>query len=105
MVNEDMLEIHPQDARAEGIATGDRVRVSSARGEILLTAKVTDEVNPGILFTSFHFPELRVNHIIGQGADEETKCPEYKVVAVRIAKMETAQRGEVSEESGALSSS
>jgi formate dehydrogenase major subunit len=105
LVNEDVLEIHPQDARAEGIATGDRVRVSSARGEILLTAKVTDEVNPGILFTSFHFPELRVNHIIGQGADEETKCPEYKVVAVRIAKMETAQRGEVSEESGALSSS
>jgi formate dehydrogenase major subunit len=105
MVNEDMLEIHPQDARTEGILSGDRVRVSSARGEIILTAKVTDEVNPGILFTSFHFPELRVNHIIGQGADEETKCPEYKVVAVRIAKMETAQRGEFSEESGALSSS
>jgi len=105
IVNEDTLEIHPQDARAEGVTTGDRVRICSARGEIVLTARVTDEVNPGILFTTFHFPESMVNHLIGQGADEETKCPEFKVVAVRIAKTEIPQRGEVLEEFGSFSAS
>ncbi len=105
IVNEDTLEIHPQDARAEGVTAGDRVRICSARGEIVLTARVTDEVNPGILFTTFHFPESMVNHLIGQGADEETKCPEFKVVAVRIAKAEIPQRGEVLEEFGSFSAS
>lgn len=105
IVNEDTLMIHPDDARPEGVTTGDRVRVCSARGEIFLTARVTDEVNPGILFTTYHFPESMVNQLVGQGADEETKCPEYKVVAVRICKAVIPQRGGVFEESGACSSS
>jgi formate dehydrogenase major subunit len=36
------------------------------------------------VFTAFHFPEVRTNLLIGQSADVNTSCPEYKVVAVAI---------------------
>jgi formate dehydrogenase major subunit len=86
LVGEDVLAIHPEDARRRDIGTGDRVRISSARGEVVLAARVTDEVEPGVVFTTFHFPEVLVNRLTGQGHDEETMCPEYKVVAVEVAR-------------------
>jgi formate dehydrogenase major subunit len=86
IAGEDRLWIHPADAAAKGIATGDLARISSARAEVCLTARVTDEVDPGVLFTTFHFPEDAVNRLTGPGHDEETLCPEYKVVAVEVAK-------------------
>ena len=36
------------------------------------------------MFTTFHFPETRTNLLIGQSADVNTSCPEYKVVAVDV---------------------
>jgi biotin/methionine sulfoxide reductase len=41
--------IHPQDASARGIATGDVVRVFNARGAVLAGALVTDTVRPGVV--------------------------------------------------------
>jgi formate dehydrogenase major subunit len=41
-------------------------------------------VNQGILFTTFHFPELMINRVTGDVTDKHTKCPEYKVVSVGI---------------------
>ena len=84
IVGEDQLAIHPHDAELKQIRSGDRVRVKSARAEVALTARVTDEVNPGVLYTTFHFPETLVNGLLGQGHDAETRCPEYKVVAVDV---------------------
>ena len=52
-----------------------------------MKACVTEEVKPGILYTTFHFPEIMVNHITGNNCDEETLCPEYKVVAVNVEKV------------------
>ncbi|MEX1113837.1 MAG: formate dehydrogenase subunit alpha [Akkermansiaceae bacterium] len=89
IVGEDQLSIHPHDAEIKHIHTGDRVRVKSARSEVVLTARVTDEVKPGVLYTTFHFPETLVNGLLGQGHDVETKCPEYKVVAVDVASAST----------------
>ncbi len=37
------------------------------------------------MFTAFHFPEVRTNLLVGQSADVDTSCPEYKVVAVSVA--------------------
>ena len=45
-------------------------------------AKVSDEVKPGILYTTFHFPDNLVNVVTSSECDEDTMCPEYKVVAV-----------------------
>jgi formate dehydrogenase major subunit len=60
------------------------VRLSSARGEVELEARVTDEVKSGILYTTFHFPEAMVNNVTGQGCDSDTMCPEYKVIAADV---------------------
>jgi formate dehydrogenase major subunit len=88
MVSEDLLSIHPEDARRKHVRSGDRVVVRSARGEVVLTARVTDEVKPGVLHTTFHFPEALVNHLLGEGHDAETQCPEYKVTAVDVERAE-----------------
>lgn len=42
------LWLHPDDARARGVADGDRVRVSSRAGRVETHARVTDEVMAGV---------------------------------------------------------
>ncbi|MCB8920796.1 MAG: molybdopterin oxidoreductase family protein [Ardenticatenaceae bacterium] len=46
---EPFVEIHPDDAAARGIASGDSVVVENGRGCCELTAKVTDAVRPGVV--------------------------------------------------------
>jgi formate dehydrogenase major subunit len=83
---EDVLLINPQDAGDNGITDGDMVCVTSARGKVDIKAKLTDQVKPGVMSTTFHFPEIMVNMITSDIHDSEAKCPEYKVVAVKIRK-------------------
>ena len=45
------VEINPLDAKMRGISDGDTLRVHNERGETLLTARVTDAVLPGVLYT------------------------------------------------------
>jgi formate dehydrogenase alpha subunit len=80
----DRLELHPDDAAALGIADGELVEVRSRNGSILIEAHVTERIEPGHVFTAFHFPEVRTNLLVGQSADVDTSCPEYKVVAVAV---------------------
>ncbi|MBV6498054.1 MAG: putative formate dehydrogenase [Prosthecobacter sp.] len=87
IVTQDVLAINPADAAKKDIATGDHVRLFSARGEVELEARVTDEVKPGVLYTTFHFPEHMVNNVTGGGCDSDTLCPEYKVIAADVEKV------------------
>ena len=80
----DWLEMHPEDAAAGRIEDGQSVRVRSRRGEIELPVRITERIEPGHVFTAFHFPEVRTNLLIGPSADVNTSCPEYKVVAVSV---------------------
>jgi formate dehydrogenase major subunit len=66
---------------------GERVRLRSARSEIFIRVKISDMVAPGVASSTFHFPENFVNLITGDVVDSETKCPEYKVVAVDFEKV------------------
>ena len=86
ILTEDSLMIHPQDAASNLINDGDMICIESPRGKVDIKAKITDEVNPGILSTTFHFPEIMVNNITSDVHDSEAMCPEYKVVSVRIRK-------------------
>ncbi|MBK9271274.1 MAG: formate dehydrogenase subunit alpha [Saprospiraceae bacterium] len=86
IITEDILMIHPEDAQKNNITDGDYVAVESARGEVKIKAVVTDEVKPGILSTTFHFPELMLNLVTSDISDEIAMCPEYKVVSCRIRK-------------------
>ena len=81
---EDRLELHPHDAEDRGIRDGDWVGVQSRAGETVLRACVTERVQPGVVYTTFHFPESGANVITTDSSDWATNCPEYKVTAVQV---------------------
>jgi formate dehydrogenase major subunit len=85
--DEDRLEIHPHDAEVRGIAEGDWVGIQSRAGETVLRARVTGRVQPGVVYTTFHFPESGANVITTDNSDWATNCPEYKVTAVQVTKV------------------
>jgi formate dehydrogenase major subunit len=81
---EDRVEIHPHDAEERGIREGDWVGIASRAGETVQRATITDRVQPGVVYTTFHFPESGANVITTDNSDWATNCPEYKVTAVQV---------------------
>ncbi|MFT5280080.1 MAG: formate dehydrogenase major subunit, partial [Bacteroidia bacterium] len=86
ILTEDHLMMNPEDAKNNAISDGDLVCIESPRGKVDIKARLTDDVKPGILSTTFHFPEIMVNNVTSDVHDTEAMCPEYKVVSVRIRK-------------------
>lgn len=84
LVPEDRLEIHPEDARREGLEDGGRVEVESRWGRIRVPLSVSRRIAPGTLFLTFHYPETHANRLTGPTVDPQSKCPQYKATAVRI---------------------
>jgi formate dehydrogenase major subunit len=94
----DLLEIHPDDAAPRGLDDGGIATIRSRRGEIKLPVQVTTGIEPGHVFTTFHFPEARTNLLVGSSSDVNTSCPEYKVIAVAVEQHGAAgERGDDSE--------
>jgi formate dehydrogenase major subunit len=63
------------------------VGITSRAGETVLRAKVTERVQPGVIYTTFHFPDSGANVITTDNSDWATNCPEYKVTAVQAARV------------------
>jgi len=84
---EDRVEIHPHDAEERGIAEGDWVGIASRAGDTVLRARITERVQPGVIYTTFHFPESGANVITTDNSDWATNCPEYKVTAVQATRV------------------
>jgi formate dehydrogenase major subunit len=82
--SEDRLEIHPHDAQERGIKSDDWVGIESRAGSTVLRALVTESMQPGVVYTTFHFPESGANVITTDSSDWATNCPEYKVTAVQV---------------------
>jgi len=82
--SEDRLEIHPHDAEERGVKDGDWVGIQSRAGETVLRAIVSERMQPGVVYTTFHFPESGANVITTENSDWATNCPEYKVTAVQV---------------------
>jgi formate dehydrogenase major subunit len=85
--SEDRLEIHPQDAEDRGIVDGDWVGIESRAGETVLRAVLSDRMQPGVVYTTFHFPFSGANVITTENSDWATNCPEYKVTAVQVTRV------------------
>ena len=81
---QDILEIHPHDAEERGIRDGGWVGIQSRAGETALRAKVSERMQPGVVYTTLHFPESGANVITTENSDWATNCPEYKVTAVQV---------------------
>jgi len=78
------VQINPDDATRAGVNNGDMVTLESRRGSIQARARVTDEVPPGLLFVSIHFPDSRANMLTISALDPSAKCAETKVCAVKM---------------------
>jgi len=81
------VEINPEDASRLGINQGDKVKISSRRGEVIVKAKVTDSFAPGVVFMTFHFAESAANILTNPKLDPVSKIPELKVAAVKVEKL------------------
>ena len=92
---EPFVEIHPDDATALDVATGDRVEVASRRGHAVLPAKVSNRVQPGNCFVPFHWNDafgehLAINAVTSDAIDPDSQQPEFKVSAVTLTKVAVA---------------
>lgn len=85
--DEDVLELHPLDAEDRGINDGDWVGIASRAGETVMRAKVSDRMQPGVVYTTFHHPGSGANVVTTDNSDWATNCPEYKVTAVQAVKV------------------
>jgi NADH-quinone oxidoreductase chain G len=61
VVSDAFVQVNPKDATRYEVRDEGYMKIASRRGEVLLKAKVTDEVPPGMLFAPGHFPHARVN--------------------------------------------
>jgi formate dehydrogenase major subunit len=84
---EDVLEIHPFDAEQRGVMDGDLVSLSSRAGDTTLRAKISERMQPGVVYTTFHFPDSGANVVTTDNSDWATNCPEYKVTAVEVRRV------------------
>lgn len=84
---EDIVEIHPHDAEERGIREGDWVGIASRAGETVLRATLTERVQAGVIYTTFHHPESGANVITTDNSDWATNCPEFKVTAVQVTRV------------------
>src|SRR6185312_7610461 len=85
--DEDRVEIHPHDAEERGIREDDWVGVQSRAGETVLRARISPRMLPGVIYTTFHFPDSGANVITTDNSDWATNCPEYKVTAVQAVRV------------------
>jgi formate dehydrogenase major subunit len=85
--SEDVLEMHPADAEARGIASGDWVGLTSRAGSTVLRAVITDRIQVGVVYTTFHFPGTGANVVTTENSDWATNCPEYKLTAVQAVRV------------------
>jgi len=85
---EPTVEMHPRLAEKLGVKSGDRVRVTSRRGQVELKAEVVTTIRPDTVFIAYHWPEKMSANLLTQRAlDPISKIPEYKVSAVRVEKV------------------
>jgi formate dehydrogenase major subunit len=85
--DEDKLEIHPHDAEQRGIKDGDWAGIRSRAGETVLRAVITERIQPGVVYTTFHHPFSGANVVTTENSDWATNCPEYKVTAVQVTRV------------------
>lgn len=81
------IEMNIKDAISLGIKDGEKVQVSSRRGQIETTARVGTKVSPGETWMPFHFQDGNANWLTNAALDKFAKAPEYKVCAIKIEKL------------------
>ena len=85
LMPEPVVDIHPADAAERGIAAGDRVAVSSPRGEIEVKAHLTDRMPPGVVNVFHGWREANVNLLVDdRQLDPISGFPPFKVQLCQV---------------------
>lgn len=87
IAGEGFIEVNYKDAERIGFTNGEKIRVSSRRGSISVTARVGRKVSEGETWMPFHFPDSPANVLTNAALDSFARIPEYKVCAVRLEKL------------------
>jgi formate dehydrogenase major subunit len=87
ILSEETADLSPVDAGALGIVNGERVRVKSRRGEVIVKARLTNQVPPGMVWMAFHFREGNANWLTNPVFDPVSLTAEYKACAVKVEKV------------------
>jgi len=69
-----------------GINEGDRIKLTSRRGEIECHARIDNGINPGQVFMPFCYREAAANLLTNEALDPFGKIPEFKFCALQISK-------------------
>jgi formate dehydrogenase alpha subunit len=85
-LDEAYAEINPEDAAHLNVKDGDRIKITTRRGEITTTARVTKSISKNCIFAPFHFAEARANRLTNPVLDPRSKIPEFKVCSANIRK-------------------
>ena len=82
------VEMHPRLAERLGVCDGERVRVVSRRGDVVLAAHVVATIRPDTVFIPYHWPGAQsANRLTVRAYDPVAGIPEFKVAAVRIERL------------------
>lgn len=84
---ESFVELSPEAANGLSVVTGDLVKVTSRRGELVAAAKVTGNISGNTVFMPFHFAQGAVNQLTNGALDPVSNVSELKVCAVRVEKV------------------
>jgi formate dehydrogenase alpha subunit len=87
-LSEGFIQINQNDAAKLNISDGEMLLVSSRRGKIKVRARLSTDINRGVVFIPFHFGKTKVNILTNPAFDPACKMPEFKICAVKIEKME-----------------
>ncbi len=77
------LWINPVDAKKYGVTDGSMVLLKSRAGQLEISARITEDVIPGVVFSYMHNADI--NYVVDAELDDETGTPKYKFTPVTIA--------------------
>lgn len=80
------IEMNRGDMAREGLKEGDKIKVESPNGKLAAEVRSNDNLQPGVMFTTFHYAGLRANILTSSTLDPITKTPAYKDTRVRITR-------------------
>ncbi len=80
------IEVHPVDAQQAGIGNGDKVKVSSPRGEVETVCRISENVPRGTAYFAATFFPVFVNNLLPITYDPVSHNPEYKVFVGKVEK-------------------
>lgn len=89
---EPIIEMHPDDAHALELISGDWVEITSRRGQVVCRVMVTGRSPQNTVFLPFHFVEAAANLLTLNKIDPRAKIPDFKMAAVKLRKVDTPDR-------------